>query len=107
MPEPDHHTTLGNTCKAPDAVPTASLPEEKTMHTTRPASLLVAALALLRQPCSRSRATARMLLERAAETGELTPAECEVCRSLADDMDVERPDHRASAQPWQSSLPVV
>jgi len=62
------------------------------MHTAHPASLLVAALVLLRHPCSRSQATARLLLERAAEHAELTPAEREACRSLADDMDIERPN---------------
>ncbi|AAZ96677.1 hypothetical protein Tbd_0724 [Thiobacillus denitrificans ATCC 25259] len=96
MPEPKPHATH----------PAASLSEEKPMHTARPASLLVAALALLRQPCSRSRATARLLLERAAETGELTPAEREVCRCLADDMDAERPSVDAPLF-WRGGLPAV
>lgn len=96
MPEPKPHAIH----------PAASLSEEKPMHTARPASLLVAALALLRQPCSRSRATARLLLERAAETGELTPAEREVCRCLADDMDA-RPDLDVASLSWRGGLPAL
>lgn len=93
MTIPQLHVTPANARKPQPGEATASpLVKENSMPTARPASLLVAALALLRQPCSRSQATARLLLERAAEYGELTPAEREVCRSLADDMDVERPD---------------
>ena len=55
------------------------------------ASLLVAALIVLRQPCARNQATARLLLERAAEHDSLTPAEREACRSLADDLDSDAP----------------
>jgi hypothetical protein len=62
------------------------------MRTSSTASLLVAALVMLRHPCSRNRATARLLLERAAEHSELTPAEREACLNLADDLDCERPD---------------
>jgi hypothetical protein len=65
------------------------------MRTSSTASLLVAALVMLRHPCSRNRATARLLLERAAEHSELTPAEREACLNLADDLDCERPD-----PPW-------
>ncbi|MBW8363181.1 MAG: hypothetical protein K0M39_01310 [Rhizobium sp.] len=54
------------------------------------ASLLVAALVVLRQPCARNKATARLLLERAAEYDSLSPAEREACRDLADDLDIER-----------------
>jgi len=54
------------------------------------ASLLVAALVVLRQPCARNKATARLLLERAAEYDSLSPAEREACRNLADDLDIER-----------------
>ncbi|MHB1077148.1 hypothetical protein [Thiobacillus sp.] len=53
------------------------------------ASLLVAALVVLRQPCARNKATARLLLERAAEYDSLSPAEREACRDLADDLDIE------------------
>ncbi|MDP1645848.1 MAG: hypothetical protein Q8L71_10175 [Thiobacillus sp.] len=70
------------------------------MHTAHPASLLVAALVLLRHPCSRNQATARLLLEHAAEHAELTPAEREACRSLADDMDIERPEPDALRAHW-------
>ena len=54
------------------------------------ASFLVAALVVLRQPCARNKATARLLLERAAEYDSLTLIEREACRALADDLDIER-----------------
>ncbi|MEW6400168.1 MAG: hypothetical protein B7Z35_15285 [Hydrogenophilales bacterium 12-61-10] len=76
------------------------------MHTTHPASLLVAALVMLRHPCSRNQATARLLLERAAEHAELTPVEREACRSLADDMHVERPEPDALRAHWLTPRPV-
>ena len=61
------------------------------MRTASPASLLVAALVMLRRPCNRNQATAQLLLERAAEYSELTPAEREACLELADDLaSVER-----------------
>ena len=60
------------------------------MRTASPASLLVAALVMLRHPCNRNQATAQLLLERAAEYSELTPAEREACLNLVDDLDVER-----------------
>lgn len=60
------------------------------MHTAHPASLLVAALVMLRRPCARNQAAAQLLLERAAENTELSPVEREVCRNLADDLDRER-----------------
>lgn len=62
------------------------------MRTSPTASLLVAALVMLRRPCARNKATAQLLLERAAEHSELTPAEREACLSLADDLDIERPE---------------
>lgn len=61
------------------------------MRTTHPASLLVAALVMLRHPCTRNKATAKLLLERAAENTGLTLAEREACLNLADDLDIERP----------------
>lgn len=57
------------------------------MYRSNPAPLLVAALVMLRHPCSRNRTSARLLLERAASHGGLTFAEREACRSLADDLD--------------------
>lgn len=62
------------------------------MHTSHSASLLVAALVMLRRPCARNKATAQLLLERAAEHSELTPAEREACLNLAEDLDIERPE---------------
>lgn len=60
------------------------------MRTSHTSSLLVAALVMLRHPCSRNKATAQLLLERAAENAELSPAEREACRTLADDLDNEQ-----------------
>ena len=57
------------------------------MRSTPVSSLLVAALVLLRQPCTRNRASARLLLDRAAEHDSLSAAEREACRNLADDLD--------------------
>lgn len=65
------------------------------MRTTPSASLLVAALVMLRQPCARSQATARLLLERAAEHTDLSAAEREACLKLADTIDVEPPGRDA------------
>jgi hypothetical protein len=50
------------------------------------ASLLVAALVMLSQPCTRNRATASLLLNRAAEDAALSPAEREACLNLADEL---------------------
>lgn len=61
------------------------------MKTAYPASLLIAALVMLRHPCERSKATARLLLERAAQHLELTPPEREACLLLADDLDMDVP----------------
>lgn len=55
------------------------------MRTSPTTSLLVAALVMLRHPCNRNQATAQLLLERAAEHSELTPAEREACLELADE----------------------
>jgi hypothetical protein len=75
------------------------------------ASLLVAALVVLRLPCARNQATARLLLARAAEHDSLTAAEREACRQLADDLDIERPDlepvlARASMNTPRRTMPV-
>ncbi|MEW5967331.1 MAG: hypothetical protein AB1720_10125 [Pseudomonadota bacterium] len=53
-------------------------------------SLLVAALVVLRQPCTRNKATARLLLERAAEHDSLSLAEREACLNLADELDIDQ-----------------
>mgnify|MGYP001355382307 CR=1 FL=1 len=65
------------------------------MRTSHPASLLVAALVMLRRPCARSQATAQLLLERAAENTELSSAEREACLELADELERERPQPAA------------
>ncbi|MBT9568951.1 MAG: hypothetical protein IV085_11705 [Thiobacillus sp.] len=57
------------------------------MGTSPAASFLVAALVMLRRPCPRNQATARMLLRRAAEQAHLTMAEREACLNLADEME--------------------
>lgn len=59
------------------------------MHTSPPSSLLVAALLMLHHPCTRNKTTASFLLVRAAEHADLTPAEREACRNIADDLDNE------------------
>jgi hypothetical protein len=73
------------------------------MRNSPAASLLVAALVMLRHPCTRNKATAQLLLERAAEQTELSPAEREACRNLADDLDREHPEppaaHRCQRSP--------
>ncbi|MFP5408571.1 MAG: hypothetical protein ACLGGY_04735 [Gammaproteobacteria bacterium] len=61
------------------------------MRTSPTTSLLVAALVMLRHPCNRNRATAQLLLERAAEHSELSPAEREACLDLAEHLACERP----------------
>ncbi|MEW6019732.1 MAG: hypothetical protein AB1760_16860 [Pseudomonadota bacterium] len=76
------------------------------MRTTPAASLLVAALVMLRQPCARSQATARLLLERAAEHTGLSPAEREACLSLADAIDAE-PPARPTARPRRGALTLL
>ena len=54
-----------------------------------PTTLLIAALVMLRLPCSRNRATASLLLARAAEHTGLSAAERETCLSLIDEMEVD------------------
>lgn len=54
-----------------------------------PISLLVAALVMLRRPCTRSRATASLLLARAAAHAMLSAAERETCRLLVDELEFE------------------
>jgi len=76
------------------------------MHTSHPVSLLVAALVMLRQPCARNRSAARLLLERAAEHAELTPAEREACRSVADDLCSERHETGALRAHWLLPSPI-
>lgn len=64
-----------------------------TLNTgSSPASLLVAALVMLRHPCARNQATAQLLLERAAEHIALTSEEREACLDLADTLDLECPE---------------
>ena len=77
------------------------------MHTSHPTSLLVAALVMLRQPCARNRSAARLLLERVAEHAELTPAEREACRSVADDLEIERPEPAGLRAHWLPTRPVA
>lgn len=72
------------------------------MGTSPAASLLVAALVVLRHPCTRNQATARMLLRRAADHTQLTLAEREACLNLADEMENDtypapRRDHAVNA----------
>jgi hypothetical protein len=75
------------------------------MHTSSVASLLVAALVVLRHPCTRNKATARLLLKRAAENFSLTHAEREACRNLADDLDIE--DTQLSPAPAHPPKPMT
>lgn len=76
--------------QSPASQPGSRRRRASTPATASPvASLLVAALLVLRQPCVRNLATARLLLERASADDGLTPVEREACRSLADDLDLE------------------
>lgn len=52
-----------------------------------PASLLVAALLMLRHPCTRNRITASILLNRAAHDAALSPADREACLNLVDELE--------------------
>ncbi len=72
------------------AMPSSLPPEQPPMRDSPAASLLVAALVVLHQPCARNKTAARLLLERAAAHDSLTHAEREACRKLADDLDIER-----------------
>ena len=56
------------------------------MHLT---TLLIAALVMLRLPSSRNKATASLLLARAAEHTELSATERETCLSLIEEMEVD------------------
>jgi hypothetical protein len=47
---------------------------------------------MLRHPCARNLATARLLLDRAAKHTDLSPAEREACLALAEDMDAFTPE---------------
>lgn len=53
------------------------------------ASLLVATLVMLRHPCTRNQATASLLLARAAQHADLSPAERETCQRLLDELEQE------------------
>lgn len=77
------------------------------MKTNPPASLLVAALVMLRHPCARNQATAQLLLERAAEHTALTPAEREACRELADTLDREYPELKPMRPRAAPALPTA
>ena len=75
------------------------------MRTSPTAPLLVAALVMLRHPCARNQATARLLLQRAADHIELTCAEREACLNLADDLEGERPAEMSTRmRPARKSL---
>ncbi len=77
------------------------------MRNSPAASLLVGALVMLRQPCTRNKATAQLLLERAAEQAELTPAEREACLNLAAELDGEHPEPSATHITQAVSCPVA
>jgi hypothetical protein len=53
--------------------------------------LLVAALLMLRHPCTRNRITASLLLNRAAQNTALNPAEREACLILVDELECDVP----------------
>lgn len=71
--------------------------ERKTMRPSPSASLLVAALVMLRRPCARNQATAQLLLTRAADFPDLSPAERDACLSIADELELERAGPRTAA----------
>jgi len=54
-----------------------------------PISLLVATLVMLRHPCTRSRATASLLLARVADHAALSAEEREACLNLIDELECE------------------
>lgn len=104
--------TRRNTANLPPArgsVASPLLPPPKEripMHSSHPVSLLVAALVMLRAPCSRGRATARLLLERAAGHDELSLSERDACLSLADEIDLELQTRvERTARPGPSGAP--
>lgn len=57
------------------------------LPSTPPAPLLIAALALLHRRCPRNELNAARLLQRAALSITLSPAEREVCQSMAEDLE--------------------
>ena len=93
-----------STPRVPDPRPAD---ERKTMHPSQPASLLVAALVMLRRPCARNRATAHLLLTRAADFPQLSPAERDACLGIADELDSTpaEPDAPASPRPRTQLAP--
>ncbi len=64
-----------------------------------PASLLVAALVMLRHPCTRNRITASLLLARAARDAALSPAEREACLNLVDELEHDAPTASMTQEP--------
>lgn len=56
-----------------------------------PASLLVAILVLLRQPCARNRATAALLLSRVARHAALSDEERKACLHVLDELERDAP----------------
>ena len=56
-----------------------------------PTSLLIAALVMLRHPCARNQAAASLLLSRATQHADLSPAERETCQCLLDELEQEAP----------------
>lgn len=63
------------------------------MHATPATPLLIAALIMLRAPCARNQAHARLLLERASTHKGLSQSERETCRQLAEELDIEQYAH--------------
>jgi hypothetical protein len=79
------------------------------MTSSSVASLLVAALAMLGRPCPRNTAAARLLLQRASGHDDLSPAERETCRDLADALDsrpTSLPERQRECRHFQTNLHV-
>lgn len=78
----------------------------------QPTSLLVAALLLLRHPCTRNKLTASILLNRAAKDTALSPADREACLSLVDELECDASSptepavktHRYHGWPFANSI---
>jgi len=78
----------------------------------QPTSLLVAALLLLRHPCTRNKLTASILLNRAAKDTALSPADREACLSLVDELECDASSptepaektHRNHGWPFANSI---
>ncbi len=74
----------------------------------QPTSLLVAALLMLRHPCTRNKLTASILLNRVAKDTALSPADREACLSLVDELECDASSptepaekaHRNNGQPF-------